>query len=84
MEFSLVAWLSDGYGKMNTEITIVRLATLDEVFRVESVLNFDDRLKDKYFLAKIRHCMIPEPGQYVVSLSIGGELIAHRKLRLYS
>ena len=83
-EFYLVAWLSDGLGEMTVEVVVQKLDNLIEIFRTESVLRFDDPLRDKYFLARIRDCHFPVAGEYVVSLTVGGELVAHRKIRLHS
>lgn len=84
MEFYVVAWLADGLGEMTVEIVIESLDKLDEVLRMENRLQFDDLLKDKYFVARIRDCVFPVSGQYVVSLLVEGELIAHRKIHVHS
>jgi len=83
VEFFLLAWLADGLGEMPVEVIVDSLETLEEIHRVEKRLRFDDPLKDKYFLARIRECVFPTAGPYVVSLFACGELIAHRKIRVY-
>ncbi|HZZ77607.1 MAG TPA: hypothetical protein VFE62_03755 [Gemmataceae bacterium] len=79
-DFYLVAWLADGLGEMPVEIVIRRLDTLDEVYRIERQLRFEDPLKDMRFIARIRDCEIPVAGYYEVSLIVDGESIAHRKI----
>jgi hypothetical protein len=82
-DFHVVAWLADGLGEMPVEILVERLDTLDEVFRLENRLRFNDPLMDKNFVARIRDCQFPVAGQYVLSLLVDRELIAHRKFRVY-
>jgi hypothetical protein len=83
-DFFVVAWLADGMGEMLVKVMVQRLDTLDEVFQVETRMRFDDLLKDKYFVARIRDCEFPVAGQFVVSLLVDGELVAHRKIRVHS
>ena len=84
MEFYVVAWLADGLGELAVKIVIERLDNMDDLLRVENRLHFDDPLKDKYFVAPIRVCVFPVAVQFVVSLFVEGELIAHRMFRLHS
>jgi hypothetical protein len=83
-DFNVAAWLTDGLGEMPVEVIVEKLDTLDEVYRRASRVRFDDPLKEKYLLVRIRECVFPVAGQYVQSLNIGGELIAHRKFRVHS
>jgi hypothetical protein len=83
VDFNVVAWLADGLGVMPVEIVVESLDALDDVFRVDARMRFDDPLKEKYFVARIRDCQFPEAGHYVVSLWVDRELIAHRKLRVH-
>ena len=82
-DFRVVAWLADGLGDMLVEVIVEKLDSMDEVFRLESRLQFDDPLTDKRFFAHIRDCPFPVAGQYVVSLFVDRELIAHRKIRVH-
>jgi hypothetical protein len=81
-DFHVVAWLADGLGEMQVELVVRRLDSLDEVFRLEQRLRFDDPVKDMRFTARIRDCPFPVAGYYEVTLSVEGEFIAHRKIQL--
>jgi hypothetical protein len=80
--FFALAWLADGEGELSAEIVIRRLDTLEEIYREEKKLVFQSRLQEARFVARVRSCRFPVAGYYEIVLSIGGELIAHRKFRV--
>ena len=84
VDFHIVAWLADGLGEMPLRLSICRLDNLDEVFRLEHELKFSDRLRDMRFTARVRNCVIPAAGYYEVMLTVGGELVAHRRVQFSS
>ena len=80
--FVALAWLANGEGELSAEVLIRSLDNLEEIYREKKTLVFKNRLHDTRFLARIRGCTFPVAGYYEVVLSIGGELIAHRKFRV--
>lgn len=79
-DFHVVAWLTDGLGDMPVELVVQRLDSLDIVFRMERRVQFEDRMKDMRFIARVRDCSIPIVGYYEVKLFVDGQLIANRKV----
>ena len=80
VSFYVLAWLADGEGEMLAEVVVENLEALDEVYRADRKLGFAGVLQESRFVARIRSCIFPTAGYYQVSLTVGGELIAQRKL----
>lgn len=81
--FVVFAILIDGTGEMSLEVVVERLDTMDEVYRREVPVHFDSPLNELRCILRIRDCSFPQPGQYQVSLLVGGEWLAHRKIVLF-
>jgi hypothetical protein len=73
--FVVVAYLANGQGDVPATIRVRRLDTLAEVYRAETPLHFADRLAEVRLVGRINRCVFPGPGQYEVSLWVGGELL---------
>jgi hypothetical protein len=77
------ALLTDGVGEIQLEITIDRLDTLDEVYRLGTSYDFSDQLHEVRLVFRLRDCSFPVAGHHQVTLLADGEPIAQRKLHLY-
>lgn len=77
--FYALIWLTDGMGELKLEVLVERLDSLEEVFRLTRKLRFANPLNEMRCVVRINDCDVPVSGPYQVSLSIEGELIAHRK-----
>jgi len=82
--FMVLAWLADGAGTMPMSIIVDRLDTMEEVFRLDRALKFDNPLDDVRLIARIRDCDFPVVGYCQLSLIIDGDLVAHRKFHVSS
>jgi hypothetical protein len=76
-EFSLFALLTDGAGEMPLVVSIQRLDTLDEIYRLASTVKFASPLREYWCRPTIQKSF-PVPGHYQASLLANNEVIAQR------
>lgn len=79
VSFTALVWLTDGMGEVIAEVIVERLDSMEEVFRVEEILNFANPLQEMRCAVRIRRCPIPVAGYYLLSLIIDREVIADRR-----
>ena len=82
ISFIALAFLTDGSGTVDLEVTIQRLDNLEEVYRRTYAYRFQNPLQEVRFLFRVRDCSFPVAGEYQLSLLADGELLAQRKLRI--
>jgi|ERR1019366_8428554 hypothetical protein len=80
--FTVFALLTGGTGDVPLDVVVQELTELDDIYRISLTARFADPLQTIRCTVRIRDCEFPEPGQYVVSLRAGGEIVAERKLHL--
>jgi hypothetical protein len=79
IDFSALAYLTDGMGEMPLEIIVERLDTLDEVFRLNETVKFTNPLQEMRCMLRLRQCTFRVPGPYQVSLIVDRNVVALRK-----
>lgn len=80
--FTVVAFLTDGIGKVTLKVTIERLDTLEEIYERETSVTFPEPLYRLRLIARVRGCFLPVEGDYTVNLLANGETIAQNRFRL--
>jgi hypothetical protein len=80
--FIVFAHLTGGFGEVPLDVVVEGLDELDEIYRISLTARFADPLETFRCTVRVRDCEFPEPGQYVVSLRAGGEIVAERKIQL--
>jgi hypothetical protein len=82
--FCIVSALTDGLGEADASLQVGRFAeAYQEVYRVQSKLDFPDPLRIVYYVMRLTHCPLPGPGIYLFTLSLNGSWVAQRSLRVY-
>ena len=82
--FSVVAFLSDGYGDLRMQVGITHLETGRPVYAREHTLRIADRLHEVRYRFQVTGCVFTEPGVYEVHLACDGEVIADTRVTLIS
>lgn len=82
LSFVVLGFLTDGLGKIQLDVTIQRIDNMEEIHHRTQYLEFQNPLQSFRFTLRIKNCVFPDPGQYLVSLLADGEMIAQRKLHL--
>lgn len=84
--FIVLAWLTDGMGRGRLEVVIQQLASdeLDVVHQTSVPCEFTDPRSEVRFTLRIRDCVFPLAGAYEVALLADGELLAHKRLVIFS
>jgi len=80
--FLVFAILTDGMGEAPIEVIMHHLDTMDEVYKHSGTLRFASPLHEVRCRLRIRNCLFPEAGYYVVSLFVSSELVAERRFIL--
>jgi hypothetical protein len=80
--FVVFAMLTDGLGDVLLEVSINRLDNLEEVYRASVTAHFPDPLHVYRCKLRVLDCSFPVAGGYDVTLHIGGEPIARRKITI--
>ena len=81
--FCVFAALTDGIGEAAIELGVSLLADVfEEIYRVQSRLQFSDRLQVVYYLMRLSRCPLPTEGSYLFNLRIDGQWMAQRSLRV--
>jgi len=83
--FCLFAAMTDALGEADARLSVgLLLDEYQEVYSRENRLVFTDRLQIVYYVMKLFHCPLPDPGIYLFTLPLDGEEITQRSLRVYS
>ena len=84
--FIVLAWLTDGMGQGRLEVVIQQLASdeLDVVHQTSVPCQFTNPRAEVRLTFWIRDCVFPMAGGYVVNLLVDGELLAQKRLVIFS
>lgn len=77
---SIFVSLTDGMGKAQAEIRMVRDGKPEPLIKFEGELNFTDPLSILDLTFDLRSLVIPEPGRYAVELYLNGQLKSVRRI----
>ena len=80
IQFTVVAFITDGLGDIRLEVVINRLDNLGEIYRRGKSFQVSDPLSVFRFETRVRSCSFPIPGRYEVNLFAGDEVIARRTI----
>jgi hypothetical protein len=78
--FAAFAMLKGGQGDGIIQIAITHLENDEEVYTLQNVVHFPDRLVEVRVLFRMSDVAFPAPSRYQVTLLIDGDWIAHRDL----
>lgn len=80
--FSVVAFLSDGFGGYRVGVQITHLESGRTVYDHRHTLSFPDRLYEIRYRLQVTGCVFPEPGVYEVQMLVGREVVADTRFLL--
>lgn len=80
--FDVCVTLTDGVGETTVELAILRLDTLDEIYRHARVVSFAGPLQEIMVIFRVRNCIFPVEGRYQISILAESELIALRAFKV--
>jgi hypothetical protein len=80
--FTICAVLTDGQGEGTLTLNIVSLEDMEDVWTNSWRANFDDPLRELWFLMPVTDCPYPQAGRYQVELTIDGDPTARTLLRV--
>lgn len=81
--FDIFAALTDGLGAVTIDLTVTHLDTEEQVYARGVVVEFPDPLRLIQLRRRVGDCSFPDPGSYMVTLSVADTEIAHCRLRVY-
>ena len=79
----MVSSLVGGHGEGELGLTVTRLETDQEVFAIHRRLSFSDRLTAVRVRFRLRNCVFPDAGAYVMTLLMDGEWVTQRRFEVY-
>jgi hypothetical protein len=82
--FCAFSTLTDGLGEGTLELTIASLTTDEEIYTFRRPIEFPTRFIDVRVLFRLRNVSFPEEGHYLFSLSVDADVIAQRRVRVYT
>jgi len=82
--FSVFSSLIDGEGRGRIEVTITSDESGEMIHTLRSGISIPDRLTAVNAAFRLRRVQFPESGVYSIHLLIDGELIAQRRIRVYT
>jgi hypothetical protein len=80
--FTAFAVPTDGLGDGTIDFVITNVETDEEVYARQITVRFPDRLAEIRLLLRITRCSFPAPGTYEVVLSVDGDWIAQRRVKV--
>lgn len=80
--FVVFTLLTGGVGEMPVAVTIHRLDTFDEIYKLRSRYRFASPLHEVRCVVRIRGFSFPIPGHYQITLFVGNEIMALRKIQI--
>jgi hypothetical protein len=84
--FCAFAALTAGWGDATFRLTVQRFtenAELEEVHAVDGMMHFLDPLHTVYWVMRLSRCLFPDEGEYIFTLWIDGNWMAHHRMRVY-
>ena len=78
--FCVFATLLDGEGDATVSLEIAHSETGEDVYALEQVVSFPNRLAEVRVLFRVNRCVFPSPGVYQLALFVDGDWVAHRLL----
>ncbi|MCI0363566.1 MAG: hypothetical protein L0219_06755 [Phycisphaerales bacterium] len=81
---SVFAWLTDGHGVGLAQVAVKSLAYDTDIYSEFLEVKLPDRLTEVPISHRIWSCVFHSGGLYEVSLSVDGERLASRRLRVYA
>ena len=80
--FYVLSSLNGGHGEGELGLTVTRLETDQEVFAIHRRLSFPDRLTAVRVRFRLRNCVFPDAGAYVMTLLMDGEWVTQRRFQV--
>ena len=80
--FYVVFSLVGGHGEGELGLTVTRLDNDKEVFAIHRRISFSDRLTAVRVTFRLRNCVFPDAGAYVMTLLIDGEWVTQRRFEV--
>ena len=81
--FYVVSSLVGGHGEGELGLTVTHLDTDEELFAIHRRISFPDRLTAVRATFRLRNCVFPDAGAYVMTLLIDGEWVTQRRFKVY-
>jgi hypothetical protein len=78
----VVATLTGAQGQGEITLSLTRLETDEEVASLTRQVNFPDRFAEGRVRFQLANCTFPAPGVYMFTLTVGGDWVTHRRLRI--
>ena len=84
--FVVLAWLTDGIGKGRLKVAIQRLRAdeMEEVYLASLPCHFLNPMDEVRLTIRVQDCVFPGPGAYAINLLADEELVAHKRIILFS
>jgi len=80
--FVLYTVLTGGLGDGTMDLVIRHLETNREIYTNRFQVHFSDRVAEVRLLVRVKRCSFPFPEEYLLTLILDGEWLAHRRLRV--
>jgi hypothetical protein len=80
--FVVYSVLTGGLGDGTMDLVVTHLETDEETYANRFPVHFPDRVAEVRVLFRVNRCIFPLPGEYVITLLLDGEWLAHRQIRV--
>lgn len=81
--FAVVAFMSDGLGKIPMELTVKGLDDFEVIHQHRMDVHFPNRLQEVRFVFRVTDCVFPAAGAYDVCLLTTDELLAQHRITMH-
>src|SRR5262249_28897426 len=81
--FDIFAALTDARGDVTIVLSVVQMDTDQEIYSRRLPVDFPDPLRVINLRIEVGELVYPAPGTYLFALTVGGEEIAARRVRVY-
>jgi hypothetical protein len=81
--FDIFVALTDGLGDVTINLSVVHLESNAEIYSQEIALHFPDPLQVVNVRFRVRRLIFDDVGTYLFALTVDGEEIAARRVRVY-
>ena len=75
--------LTDGLGNGTIELSVTELATEESIYVQTADLKFSDPLQMVNLCLRVRSLRFNAPGEYLFAISVDGEELTTRRVRVY-
>jgi hypothetical protein len=82
LPFCVVTTLTGAQGEGDITLSLTQLETDEEVASLTRRVAFPDRFAEGRILFRLGDCSFPAPGAYLFTLTVDGDWVAHRRLRI--